>query len=176
MKGTWNQPPGQTTGWGAGPGGGPPRHAARTSPSFTPVLVVLLGLAAAYFAWNTTSKAERAERDLQGQQRCDAYARRLSDYLTRESDMLRFLARWYRLGQGRTEAQLADLLRDVIGTDASYRPLRYVAWVERVPAGTLPVWQAQHQIAVHDVSGEPVPDEEWIRGRLADAPEDAGGA
>src|SRR5262245_52320155 len=165
MKGTWNQPaPGAPSGWGSGPGRDAGRAPTRASPSFTPVLVVLLGLAAAYFAWNTTSKAERAERDVQNQQRCAGYAQRLEDDLVRESDMLRFLARWYRLEPGRTEADLAALLRDGLLADTRYGALRYVAWVERVPGGTLPVWQAHNQLAVHDVTGEPVGDEEdhWV--------------
>ncbi len=131
----------------------------RPSPSFVPVLVILLGLAAACFAWTTTSRAEQLERRRRDEQRGAAAAQRLLDLVTAQTDVLRLLAAWQRPDRDPSDSGLVEALSGLVTDDDRWRVLRSVAFVERVAAGELAGWEASHRLVVHGVDGAAVADD-----------------
>jgi diguanylate cyclase (GGDEF)-like protein len=129
----------------------------RDSPLVAPALVVLLGLAAAYFAWSTTSRVEREEASRALDERRQRLAQRLEDFAHGQADLGRALRSLSIHAPHTQEDELSRLLEDVVLPSPRFTSVRHIGWVKRFVAASGRLDEGIVPEGMHDLDGEPVP-------------------
>ncbi|MHC4844730.1 MAG: GGDEF domain-containing protein [Planctomycetota bacterium] len=128
----------------------------RESPFVAPTLVVLLGLAAAYFAWSTTSRVEREEAVRVLDERRERFAQRLEDFAHGQADLARALRSLSVHAPHTRGDELARLREDMVLPSPRFTSVRHIGWVERFVVGPGGLDPADLPAGLHDLDGEPV--------------------
>ena len=129
-----------------------------------PLLVLGLGLAAAFFAWRFSDRLEQAEFQQAIERRGEHAAESLASFLEGQIDVLRFVQSYYRNRQDASEADLEALLHDTVARDPRYSTLVTVVWAVPVDPGDRAAFAAAERAIrpqdpgyeLHDFEGKPV--------------------
>jgi diguanylate cyclase (GGDEF)-like protein len=110
-----------------------------------PALVLLLGIAAAWFTWFYAARAEREDASEQFRQRAQRHAVQLEGFLERQVQPLRSAAALITHAGVEGKELFGAVAEELVGGASDAETLRYLAWAPRVPGSRLGDWVADHR-------------------------------